>query len=344
MIRLRGASAFPVVYAGVFTFTTMKQTVILPAHLFPEGVRPLVAVVERWEKTLAQTVMAGDALAILRAGADIFTVESPAFGVLTKKCALPGEAIEAGEPLAILGGVSAPLAETVSESFAAPPVYVPSGTETVHRLSPVEIGIAAHHARSRQKTPHGLVVTVGDVSEALRLIERTGRGETVSGTRETLTLLPFVLCAVARSLTRFPALNAQRTGADEIRRKNYVHIGIETRVGSDLIVPVLRDADRKSVLGTAREWARLEVKIADNTLERADVSGATFTVSHAPGVLWRSPVLHAPLAGHLCFGKAVAGQVHLCLAFDEGIVAETAAESFLADVADGLGASGFLFA
>jgi len=322
----------------------MKQTVILPAHLFPEGINPLVAVVERWEKTLAQAVMEGDVLATLRAGADVFTVESPAFGVLAKKCVLPGEAIEAGEPLAILGGVSAPLAETAPEPFATPPTYVPDGEETVYRLSPAESAIAAHHARSRQKTPHGFCVTVADVSEALRLTARAERGETVSGTREALTLLPFVMGAAARSLTRFPEVNAQRTGADEIRRKQYVHIGVETRFGGDLIVPVVRDADRKSVLAVAREGARLHEKIANGSLERADVSGATFTISHTPQVLWRFPVLHAPLAAHLCFGKVANGQVHLCLAFDESVVSETSAEAFLADVADGLGASGFLFA
>ncbi|MBC8140467.1 MAG: 2-oxo acid dehydrogenase subunit E2 [Armatimonadetes bacterium] len=322
----------------------MKQTVILPAHRFPEGVSPLVAVVERWEKTLGQAVMAGDALATLRAGTESFAVVSPAFGVLTKKCALPGEAIEAGEPLAILGGVSAPLAETVSEPFAAPPVYVPDGAEMVHRLSPAESAVAAHHARSRRETPHGFCITVADVSEALRLIERTERGETVSGASETLTLLPFVLCAVARSLTRFPAVNAERIGTDEIRRKQYVHIGVETRFEGDLIVPVVRDSDRKSVLGAAREWARLEQKIATGTLERADVSGATFTVSHAPNVLWRSPVLHTPLAGHLCFGKTLEKRIYLGFAFDERVAPEGVAEAFLADVADGLGASGFLFA
>ncbi len=322
----------------------MKYTVTLPAHLLPASVSPLVASVERWEKSLGQAVMLGDALVTLRAGETLFVVPSPAFGVLTKKCVLAGEAVEAGEPVAVLGGVSAPLSETVPEPFAAPPAYIPAGPEDIYTLSPVERALAEHHTRSLRDTPHTHTVAVADVCEALRYIARTERGETVSGVPETLTLLPFVLCAVAASLLRFPELNAERTGDAEVRRKRYVHLAVETcDPNGVLTVPVLRDVDRKSVLAVAREWDHLRSRIAGGTLATDDVSGATFTVSHTPTVLYRTPILHHPLAGHLCFGKTVGDQIHLCLAYDAAIVPGGASESFLSDVADGIAESRFLF-
>ncbi|MBC7807042.1 MAG: 2-oxo acid dehydrogenase subunit E2 [Akkermansiaceae bacterium] len=324
----------------------MKHTVTLPAHLLPESVSPpLVASVERWEKSLGQAVMLGDALVTLRAGDALFVVPSPAFGVLTKKCVLAGEAIEAGEPVAVLGGVSAPLSESVPEPFAAPPLYIPAGPEDIYTLSPLELALGEHHTRSLRDTPHAYTVATADVSEALRYLAKTGRGETVSGVPERLTLLPFVLCATAAGLTRFPEVNAQQTGDAEVRRKRYVHLGVETRrEGGALAVPVLRDVDRKSVLTIAREWDRLQARIAGETLGEDDISGATFTVSHSPNVLYRMPILHHPLAGHLCFGKTVDSQVYFCLAYNAAIVSVDAAETFLSDVTDGISEARFLFA
>jgi pyruvate/2-oxoglutarate dehydrogenase complex dihydrolipoamide acyltransferase (E2) component len=265
--------------------------------------------------------------------------------VLTKKSVLAGEAVEAGEPVAVLGGVPAPLSDLAPEPLAVPPTYVPAGPEQIYQLSRIERALAEHHARSLRDTPHAHAVTIADVSEALRYITKAGRGETVSGAPETLTLLPFVLCAVATSLTRFPELNAQRTGETEVRRKQYVHLGVETRHrNGTLAVPVLRDVDRKSVLAVSREWSRLQMRIANGTPSPDDVSDATFTVSHTPTVLYRTPILHHPLAGHLCFGKAVNDQIYLCLAYDASIVGGDAADAFLSDAADGVSEARFLFA
>lgn len=309
----------------------MKQTVILPAHLFPAApdAAPLVAVVERWEKTLGQTVMAGETLAFLRAGDATFAVTSPAWGVLTRKCALPGEAVEAGEPVAVLGGVSAPLdgiAATPVPLVASPPGNHESSADTVFD----------HHRRSLQQTPHAYAVTLADVSEALRYIAKTGRGETVSGVPETLTLLPFVLCAAAGCVSRFPQIT------DEMHPAPVVSVGVETYdPAGGLVVPVIQNAHSKSILAVAREWAGYESRIARNALGVADVCGATFTVSLTPHVLYRTPVLHAPLAAHLSCGKTVGDTVHLCLAYDASRVSGQVAEAFLADVAHELSCGGF---
>ena len=124
-----------------------------------------------------------------------------------------------------------------------------------------------------------------------------------------------------------------------------MHIGVEYFAEADILtVPVLTDVPQKSVLAVAREWAHLERKVTENRLQVADVSGATFIMSYTPQILYRTPVLHAPLAGHLSFGKTVGDSVYLCLAYDAGIVSARSAEAFLVDVADGVGASGFLFA
>ncbi len=289
--------------------------------------------------------MLGETLAVLRTDAQMFAVPSPAFGVLTKKCALPGEAIEAGEPLAVLGGVPPPLSPSEPEPIPVLPTYRSAGPETIHALSAQEVALAEHHRRSLRDTPHAYAVLPADIGEALLYIAKTRRGETVSGAPESLSLLPFVLSAVASALLQFPELNAERSGNTEIRRKQYVHIGVETQsTEGGLLVPVLREVDHKSVLAIAREWVRLRDRIADRTMPLDAVSGATFIVSETPRVSYRTPILHHPLAGHLSFGKPANDQVYLCLAYDAAIVSGNAAEAFIAAVADHLSEARFLFA
>jgi pyruvate/2-oxoglutarate dehydrogenase complex dihydrolipoamide acyltransferase (E2) component len=246
-------------------------------------------------------------------------VPSPTFGVLSKKCVLPGEAIEAGEPLAVLMGVNAPLVDAVPESVGINRAIAPRSEET--------------------KVAYALAIV--DVAEALRLIGRVARGETVSGQPEKLSLLPFVLSAVATSLVRFPALKVRRADGSEVAP----NIGVEVRdwVG-ELWLPVLANAHRASVLGLSREWARLHERVRTGSLVESDISGASFIVSEAPRILYRTPTLHAPFVGHLCFGKTIGEQIYLCLGYDAALINGGTAEAFLADIAEGLASAGFLFA
>jgi pyruvate/2-oxoglutarate dehydrogenase complex dihydrolipoamide acyltransferase (E2) component len=325
----------------------VRFTVTLPSV---DGLTNDTGVVAEWRKQIGEMVGPGDVLAVVGAT----EVPSPAFGILAKMVVLPGEAIEVGEPLAVLSGVPEPLVtgqEKIPEPFAVRPAYVPGGPEEVRLLSSVEQAVARHMERSVQASPHVFTVATVDMSEVVRLSERSG-----------LPGLPFVVHATAESLTRYPLLNAQMVGEAEVRLKRYVHVAVARRTtgnnGGRLTAPVLRDADTKSLMALARELGDLFAAADAGTLTPDTQRGATFTVAEAPGgVLYQTPILHQPQSAQLSIGAiartpiaseddtvTVRPVAHLCLAHDARLIDGNTAAAFLSDIKRGLEEARFLFA
>src|SRR6185437_14291917 len=139
-----------------------------------------------------------------------------------------------------------------------------------------------------------------------------------------------------------PRLNAEIQG-DEIVLKNYYDIGIAVGVDEGLVVPVVRDADRKSFAQIEREIAALAGRARGNTLTLADLEGGTFTITNGGvyGSLLSTPILNSPQVGILGMHKieerpmAVAGQVvirpmmYLAMSYDHRIVDGSEAVRFL---------------
>lgn len=350
---------------------SVKYTVTMPP--LPAAASDDVFVLDAWEKDLGDVVYEGDTLALVRPGllgdGAPVPVPAPTFGVLARRSVLPGEAIEVGEPLAVLAGVPVPATPPAEPAPELPlPVYAPNGPEEAAARTPLDAALAAHHAHSWRESPHVFTVAVADVTEAVRLCARVARGETVSGEAMALTLLPFVLRAAADALTRFPTLNsrfAEMGDGAEVCLRRYVRLGWVTRDGAGReVVPVVRDPDRASVLALARELADQAERARAGTLTEADVCGATFTVAETPpGVLYQTPVLHRPQAALLAFGAParepvvvggeedgtaerieVRSRVRLCLAHDARLVPPADAAAFLTEVAAILGDARFLFA
>lgn len=327
----------------------MKFTVVLPPL---DGEESDVGIVSAWKREIGDFVAEGETLALVRSGGQESAIPSPAFGILAKRYVLAGEAVEAGEPLALLSGVPVALA-TVRETivpagFAGPPRYLPPGPEEVVTLGAREQALARHYARSASETPHVYTTVQVDMGEVLGVCNRT----------KLLTSLTCVVAAVASALTRFPALNAQGVGEDQIRRKRYIHIGIARRGTAEaLMVPVLRDADTKSVASLAREIATFDTLIEAGTLPPDAQRGATFTLAEtAHGAVWQTPLLHYPQAAFLSLGATfrvpvaladdtltVRPVMNLCLAHDARLVNGEEAAAFLADVKRELEEARFLF-
>jgi pyruvate/2-oxoglutarate dehydrogenase complex dihydrolipoamide acyltransferase (E2) component len=320
----------------------MKYTVILPRL---RGLSGDIGLVSSWRKEIGEAVQAGEALAVV--GGE--EVTSPAFGILIKKVVLPGEAIEVGEPLAILSGVLEEFvsgAEAIPEPFAVRPPYIPGGPEEIIPLAPARQAVARHMARSMQESPHVITVQPVDMSEVMRLS---------AGIR--IPVLPFVLSAAASALTQFPDLNAERIGYAEIRRKRYIHIAVPVRrADGTLAVPVLKDADRKSIRSLAREWEELRQAAETGILPPDAQRGATFTVAET-AALYRTPILHQPQSAILSVGAvarvpvamdddtvSVRPVLHLCLAHDARVADGEIAAAFLTEIGRHLEEAQFLFA
>ncbi|MBV8600543.1 MAG: dihydrolipoyllysine-residue acetyltransferase, partial [Candidatus Eremiobacteraeota bacterium] len=110
-----------------------------------------------------------------------------------------------------------------------------------------------------------------------------------------LTILAFAIKAVVAALKKFPEFNASLDG-DELVLKKYYNIGFAADTPQGLIVPVLKDADRKGVLQIAAETRELAAKGRDGKLPLADMQGGTFTISSLGGIGGTSftPIINAP--------------------------------------------------
>ncbi len=158
----------------------------------------------------------------------------------------------------------------------------------------------------------------------------------------SLGFMSFFTKAVVGALKAFPRLNAEIQG-NEMVLKHYYDIGIAVGAEEGLVVPVLRDADRKSFAEIEREIADLAKKARANTLALAELQGGTFTITNGGvfGSLLSTPILNAPQVGILGMHKieqrpiALNGQVvirpmmYVALSYDHRIVDGSEAVQFL---------------
>ena len=110
-----------------------------------------------------------------------------------------------------------------------------------------------------------------------------------------VTMLAFLIKACVAALKKFPEFNSSLDG-DALVYKNYWHIGFAADTPNGLVVPVIKDADKKGVLQISQEMGELAKKARDGKLGPADMSGATFTISSLGGIGGRyfTPIINAP--------------------------------------------------
>jgi 2-oxoisovalerate dehydrogenase E2 component (dihydrolipoyl transacylase) len=155
--------------------------------------------------------------------------------------------------------------------------------------------IAERMAEAVRRAAHFSYIEEVDVQEIER-IRATVNVSLASG-ETRLTLLPFLIRAVARALINFPQMNAHfEDDRDTIVRYQSLHVGIATQTHAGLMVPVLRDAERLSLLEIASGIARLTEAARNGTARREDLSGSTLTITSlgALGGLSTTPVLNLP--------------------------------------------------
>ena len=120
-----------------------------------------------------------------------------------------------------------------------------------------------------------------------------------------VTLLAFLMKACVAALQKFPAVNSSLEG-DQLVVKKYWHIGFAADTPQGLVVPVIKDADKKGVLSIAKETAELAAKARDGKLAPGDMQGASFTISSLGGIggTYFTPIINAPEVAILGVSKA----------------------------------------
>ncbi|WP_374604131.1 dihydrolipoyllysine-residue acetyltransferase [Arenimonas sp.] len=158
-------------------------------------------------------------------------------------------------------------------------------------LSRIQKLSGANLARNWAMIPHVTQFDDADITEMEAFRKRLG--EENKDTK--VTPLVFLIKAAVAALKKFPAFNASLDG-DELVLKQYFHIGIAVDTPDGLVVPVIRDADRKGLLELARELGEISARARDKKLSSADMQGGCFSISSLGGIGGTAftPIINAP--------------------------------------------------
>jgi pyruvate dehydrogenase E2 component (dihydrolipoamide acetyltransferase) len=193
--------------------------------------------------------------------------------------------------------------------------------------------IAERMAQSKRTAAHFTFVEQVDVTELVRVKERIAGAAREEGVK--VTFLPFVVKATVAALKKHPWLNATLDEArGEIRLRRDYHIGIATSTEQGLMVPVVKNADRRSLLDLARAIDRLSADARGGKARPEDLTGSTFTITSLGPLsgMFATPIINFPEVAILGVhrirptpvvkdGQIVAREImHVALSFDHRIV------------------------
>jgi pyruvate dehydrogenase E2 component (dihydrolipoamide acetyltransferase) len=172
------------------------------------------------------------------------------------------------------------------------------------RASAIRKTIAARMLDSWTRIPHVTQFADADITRLHGLRKQHGPRFAEKGAR--LTLTPVLLRALARALRRHPLLNSSMDDeSGNIVIKQYYHLGLAVDTDAGLIVPVIRDADRKSLFELAREVEDIGERARQRKATRDDLQGGTFTVSNQGGIggTYFTPIINYPEVAVLGIGR-----------------------------------------
>jgi 2-oxoglutarate dehydrogenase E2 component (dihydrolipoamide succinyltransferase) len=220
----------------------------------------------------------------------------------------------------------------------------PGERETREKMSTRRKRIAENLLQSQHATAHLTTFNEVDMSAINALREKyKEKVEKEHGVK--LTFMPFFVRAAVAALKQFPMVNAQIDG-DAIIYKHYVNMGIAVASEQGLVVPNIKDADRKGTVELSREISEVAKRARDGKLTMDDLTGGTFTITNGGvfGSLVSTPIINYPQVGILGLHKtqdrpvAVNGQVvirpmmYIALSYDHRIVDGQQAVLFLVRV------------
>ena len=265
-------------------------------------------------------------------GVDLTTVQGTGRGGVVSKAdivataAFGGTATTVGATATTAGATATTAGATAPTVVASAPPVVGSSPpvvsslplrETRERMSTRRRRIAANLLQSQQATAHLTTFNEIDMSAITQLRDRLReRVEKEQGVK--LSFMPFFAKAACLALQAYPVVNAQIDG-DDIVHKHYVNLGIAVASDAGLVVPNIKDADRKSIVEIGRDLSALAKRARDGKLTMDDLTGGTFTITNGGvfGSLLSTPIINYPQVGILGLHKiqdrpvAVHGRVEI---------------------------------
>ena len=245
------------------------------------------------------------------------------------------EDIDAFESCSKEGILQSPLTEVK-------PIENNQELETREKMSPIRKAIAQAMVKSKQIIPD---VTLFDEVEVTNLVNHRSKFKEYAKEQGVkLTYLPYVVKALVSTLKKYPVLNASVDGEkNEVIYKHYYHIGIAADTEKGLFVPVIKDADKKSILQIANEIQQMAEKAREGKLSPLDMKGGTCTITNIGSANgnFGTPIINHPEVAILCVGRIaekpvvksgnveVAPVLSLSLSFDHRIIDGATAQHFI---------------
>jgi pyruvate dehydrogenase E2 component (dihydrolipoamide acetyltransferase) len=223
------------------------------------------------------------------------------------------------------------------------PQFTPGGGDVVEKMSVMRKRIAEHMVLSRRTSAH--VHSVFEVNFSRLDQIRAARRAEFERAGAKLTYLSFIAKAVVDALREVPIVNASVDGESIVYHKD-INIGIAVALDWGLIVPVIKHADEKNLIGLSRAIADLANRARTKQLKPEEVSGGTFTITN-PGVfgaLFGTPIINQPQVGILGVGNvekrpvviedaiAIRPMAYLTLGYDHRVIDGAVADHFMSHV------------
>ncbi|MGA2041420.1 MAG: 2-oxoglutarate dehydrogenase, E2 component, dihydrolipoamide succinyltransferase [Bryobacteraceae bacterium] len=238
----------------------------------------------------------------------------------------------------------APAPRIAASPAAAPLAPTHPAKTRVEPLSTMRIKIAEHMVLSKRTSAHVTTIHRVDMTAVAKMRERN-KAAFQANYGFNLTYLPFITRAVVVALRQFPLLNASLDG-NNIIYHNEINIGIAVALENGLIVPVIRGADEKNVLGLQRAVVDLAARARSRQLKPDEVLGGTFSITNfgSFGSLVGTPIINQPQVAILGVGTvdktpvvindaiAIRSICHLSLSFDHRLIDGALADQFMSKV------------
>ena len=215
------------------------------------------------------------------------------------------------------------------------------GDFDVEPLSAMRVSIAEHMVRTKRVSPHVSTVHAVDCTRIAQ-IRSASKDRFLEQNGTKLTFMPFFLHAVVSALKAYPAVNGSLDGKELVKHKD-INIGIAVALDWGLIVPVIRSADEKSVLGLQRAVNDLAARARSKALKPDEISQGTFSISNygSYNALLATPAINQPQVAILGIGSvtktpvvindaiAIRSISYLTLSFDHRVIDGATADLFL---------------
>jgi pyruvate dehydrogenase E2 component (dihydrolipoamide acetyltransferase) len=215
-------------------------------------------------------------------------------------------------------------------------------------LSPLRQVIARRMAENWNAVPHVTQFDEADITGLMDLRKKYAGAYEQKGAR--LTLTSFALKIVAELLKKYPTLNSSLDeAAQELVTKEYYHVGVAVDTEAGLIVPVVRDADKKTMVELSKELEELAKKSRERKVSAEELKGGTFTISNQGGIgsAHFTPIVNKPEVAILGLGRGAVkpivreGKIEprlmlpLALSYDHRVIDGGTAARFMVDLVRG---------